>query len=120
MKELLSFSILELSEKLKDRSLSSEELTKTYIERIKETDERVHAYLSILQDDAINTVEFDDYYVIMPSSKYISWDKDDFMKKFSNAFSPGFDPDMHLKKIGCFFLMVGAFLTNEAKEKKRS
>ena len=27
-------------------------------------------------------------------------DRDDFMKKFSNAFSPGFDPDKHLKKIG--------------------
>ncbi|MFL2932030.1 MAG: Asp-tRNA(Asn)/Glu-tRNA(Gln) amidotransferase subunit GatA [bacterium] len=60
MKELLSFSILELSEKLKDRSLSSEELTKTYFERIKETDERVHAYLSILQDDAINTAKIAD------------------------------------------------------------
>ena len=60
MKEILSFSILELSEKLKDRSLSSEELTKTYFERIKETDERVHAYLSILQDDAINTAKIAD------------------------------------------------------------
>jgi len=27
-------------------------------------------------------------------------DKRNFMKKFSNAFSPGFDPDRHLKKIG--------------------
>ncbi len=27
-------------------------------------------------------------------------DKRNFMQKFSNAFSPGFDPDRHLKKIG--------------------
>ena len=60
MQELLSFSILELSERLKNRSLSSEEVTKAYLARIKETDERVHAYLSILEDDAINTAQIAD------------------------------------------------------------
>ena len=41
----------------------------------------------ITKDDAINTVEFDNYYVIMPSSEYISWDKEDFINNSSK--SPG-------------------------------
>ena len=60
MQELLSFSILELGKRLKNRSLSSEEVTKAYLERIKETDEKIHAYLSILEDDAINAAQIAD------------------------------------------------------------
>ena len=60
MKELLSFSIIELSKRLKDRSLSSEEITKAYFERIKETEEKVHAYLTVLEDDAMNTARIAD------------------------------------------------------------
>ncbi|MED5579937.1 MAG: Asp-tRNA(Asn)/Glu-tRNA(Gln) amidotransferase subunit GatA [Nitrospinota bacterium] len=60
MKELLSFSIAELSVRLKDRSLSSEEVTKTYLERIKETEDRVHAYLTVLEDDAIKSARIAD------------------------------------------------------------
>lgn len=33
-------------------------------------------------------------YILNPSNK------DEFMKKFAKAMSPGFDPDVHLKKIG--------------------
>ena len=60
MKELLSFSITELSARLKDRSLSSEEVTKTYLERIKETEDRVHAYLTVLEDYAIKSAQIAD------------------------------------------------------------
>ena len=41
--------------------------------------EKIHEEM-ITKDDAINTVEFDNYYVIMPSSEYISWEKKDFIK----------------------------------------
>ncbi|MBL7085881.1 MAG: UDP-N-acetylglucosamine 4,6-dehydratase (inverting) [Candidatus Cloacimonetes bacterium] len=40
--------------------------------------EKIHEEM-ITMNDAINTVEFDEYYVILPISEYIGWDKDKFL-----------------------------------------
>lgn len=48
--------------------------------------EKIHEEM-ITKDDAINSVEFNDYYVIMPSSEFISWDREDFIRNSSQ--SPG-------------------------------
>ncbi len=53
MNEILTLTARELSEKLQAREVSSEEATRTYLERIDETDERVHAYLKVLGDEAL-------------------------------------------------------------------
>ena len=53
MNELLELGIAEIGENLRARRFSAEELTKAYLERIDETEERVHAYLSILGNEAI-------------------------------------------------------------------
>ena len=42
--------------------------------------EKIHE-LMISESDAINTVEFEDYYVILPNSEYISWNSDDYFKE---------------------------------------
>ena len=41
--------------------------------------EKLHEEM-ITQTDAMNTVEFDDYFTIIPSSDYLSWDKESFVK----------------------------------------
>ena len=48
--------------------------------------EKLHEEM-ITVSDAINTVEFDDYYTITPNSEYISWDKKAFLNN-SNG-NPG-------------------------------
>ena len=48
--------------------------------------EKLHEEM-ITATDAINTVEFDNYYAITPNSEYISWDKEKFLHK-SNG-NPG-------------------------------
>ncbi len=53
MNELLQLGIAEILENLRAREFSAEELTKAYLERIGETEERVRAYLSVLEDEAI-------------------------------------------------------------------
>jgi len=42
--------------------------------------EKLHEEM-ITQTDAMNTVEFDDYFVITPNSIYIAWDKENFAKE---------------------------------------
>jgi FlaA1/EpsC-like NDP-sugar epimerase len=42
--------------------------------------EKLHEEM-ITQTDAINTVEFDDYFAITPNSKYISWDEEKFLSE---------------------------------------
>ncbi len=46
--------------------------------------EKLHEDM-ITENDAINTVEFDDYFVIMPNSEYLSWDKDSFLNQSSGS-----------------------------------
>ena len=42
--------------------------------------EKLHEEMITL-NDAINTVEFDDYFVITPSSQYLSWDQERFLNE---------------------------------------
>jgi UDP-N-acetylglucosamine 4,6-dehydratase (inverting) len=42
--------------------------------------EKLHEEM-ITVNDAMNTVEFDDYFAITPSSKYLSWDMEHFLNK---------------------------------------
>ncbi len=53
MNELLLLSVTEIGEKLRAGEFSAEELTGAYLERIDETEERVRAYLSVLENEAI-------------------------------------------------------------------
>ncbi len=53
MNEIISLSVHELIEKLRAREVSSEEATRAYLGRIEETEERVHAYLSVLEEEAL-------------------------------------------------------------------
>ncbi len=53
MNELLHLGITEIAKSLRAREFSAEELTRIYLERIDETEERVHVYLSVLEEDAI-------------------------------------------------------------------
>ncbi|MDE0331576.1 MAG: Asp-tRNA(Asn)/Glu-tRNA(Gln) amidotransferase subunit GatA [Nitrospinae bacterium] len=54
MNELLYLGITEILENLRAKEFSAEELTCAYLERIQETERRVHAYLSVLGDEAIS------------------------------------------------------------------
>ena len=42
--------------------------------------EKLHEEM-ITQTDAMNTVEFDDYFAITPNSEYLSWDKESFVNE---------------------------------------
>ena len=42
--------------------------------------EKLHEEM-ITQTDAINTVEFDDYFAITPNSNYLSWDRESFLNE---------------------------------------
>ena len=53
MNELLRLTVAEIGEKLRAREFSAEELTGAYLERIRETEGRVRAYLSVLEDEAL-------------------------------------------------------------------
>ena len=46
--------------------------------------EKLHEEM-ITATDSINTVEFDDYYVITPNSEYISWDKEQFLHESNGS-----------------------------------
>ncbi len=60
MNELLSLSVTEIAENLRAKEFSAEELTKAYLERIDETEDSVHAYLSVLGNDAISAARVAD------------------------------------------------------------
>ena len=51
--ELYEFTVHELAEKLEKKEITSEEITKSYFKRIKERDEKIKAYVSTLEEDAI-------------------------------------------------------------------
>lgn len=46
--------------------------------------EKLHEEM-ITINDAMNTVEFDDYFVITPNSQYLSWNRKKFLKESSNS-----------------------------------
>ena len=60
MNELLYLSITKIAESLRAKEFSAEELTRAYLERIDETEGRVHAYLRVLGDEAIRTARVAD------------------------------------------------------------
>ena len=51
--ELYEYTVHELAEKLEKGEVTSSEITRSYFQRIKEKDEKVKAYVTILEDDAI-------------------------------------------------------------------
>ncbi|MFP6889743.1 MAG: Asp-tRNA(Asn)/Glu-tRNA(Gln) amidotransferase subunit GatA [Nitrospinota bacterium] len=55
MNELISLTARELSEKLQSQEISSVEATQAYLNRIEETDGRVHAYLKVLNEKALDS-----------------------------------------------------------------
>ena len=42
--------------------------------------EKLHEEM-ITQTDAMNTIEFDDYFAILPNSKYLEWDRESFLNE---------------------------------------
>ena len=55
MNELISLTARELSKKLQSQEISSVEATQAYLNRIEETDGRVHAYLKVLNEKALDS-----------------------------------------------------------------
>ena len=51
--ELYEYTVHELVEKLEKGEVTSEEITRSYFDRIKEIDPKVKAYVSTLEDEAI-------------------------------------------------------------------
>lgn len=51
--ELYEYTVHELVEKLEKGEVTSEEITKSYFNRIKEKDPKVKAYVSILENEAL-------------------------------------------------------------------
>ena len=51
--KLYEYTAHELAEMLNKKEISSEELTKAYYDRIKEKDEEVKAYVSLIEDKAL-------------------------------------------------------------------
>ncbi|TCT15320.1 aspartyl/glutamyl-tRNA(Asn/Gln) amidotransferase subunit A [Natranaerovirga pectinivora] len=50
-------SAYELSEKLKNKEISSEELTRSYLDRLNEVEDKVKSYVTVCEEDAINTAK---------------------------------------------------------------
>ena len=58
--ELYEYKMHELIEMLEKKEITSEELVRSYISRIKEKDEKVKAYITVLEEDAINQAKIID------------------------------------------------------------
>ena len=56
--------------------------------------EKLHEEM-ITINDAINTVEFDDYFVITPNSDYLSWDRKKFLKESNLSIGKYCDEDFN-------------------------
>ncbi|MBI4251978.1 MAG: Asp-tRNA(Asn)/Glu-tRNA(Gln) amidotransferase subunit GatA [Candidatus Tectomicrobia bacterium] len=53
MNEIVSLTLQEISGRLRAREISAEEAARAYLDRIAETEGRVHAYLSVLEGEAL-------------------------------------------------------------------
>ena len=51
--ELYEYTVHELAQKLEKGEITSEQITKSYFDRIKEKDKDVKAYVSILENEAM-------------------------------------------------------------------
>ena len=58
--EIFSLTGLEISQGLAEGKFSSEEVTQAFISRIKEVDEKVHAFLSYDEDDMLEQAKSSD------------------------------------------------------------
>ena len=58
--EIFSLTGLEISQGLAEGKFSSEEVTQAFIRRIKEVDEKVHAFLSYDEDDMLEQAKSSD------------------------------------------------------------
>ena len=54
MESITNLTVHELVEKLKNNELTSEEITKAYIDRINEKEKDVDAFVTLTTDDALN------------------------------------------------------------------
>ena len=70
-------------------------------------------------EETIATASFcDDYIVVkdLQEAQYVAdyivggGDKEEFMRKFRNAVSAGFDPDVHLKKVSILYCTILSYL----------
>ncbi|MCL2760161.1 MAG: Asp-tRNA(Asn)/Glu-tRNA(Gln) amidotransferase subunit GatA [Desulfuromonadales bacterium] len=55
--ELFELTIKELHEKLKNRDISSVEVTKSYLERIAATDDKINAFVAVTEKEALRAAE---------------------------------------------------------------
>ncbi|MDA0999782.1 MAG: Asp-tRNA(Asn)/Glu-tRNA(Gln) amidotransferase subunit GatA [bacterium] len=53
MNEIVTWTASALSEKLRSGKVSSEEATRAYLERIAETEDKIHAYVTVMEKEAI-------------------------------------------------------------------
>ena len=51
--EIIDLTVHELQEKLKNKEITVEEITKAYVDRIKEKEGDVQAFVNILTDEAL-------------------------------------------------------------------
>ncbi|MGN1298866.1 MAG: Asp-tRNA(Asn)/Glu-tRNA(Gln) amidotransferase subunit GatA [Candidatus Scatovivens sp.] len=58
--ELYEYTVHELIEKLEKKEITSEEIVKSYYDRIKQKDEKVKAYVSLLEEEAIEKAKIID------------------------------------------------------------
>ena len=52
--ELFEYTVHELVEKLEKQEITSEELVRSYYDRIKEKEDKIKGYVTLLEEDAIN------------------------------------------------------------------
>ena len=65
-----NYTITELREKLLSKELSSFEITKSYLERIKKHDEELNTYITVCEEEALKQArDFDNKFELMKSKK---------------------------------------------------
>ena len=58
--ELYEYTVHEIADKLEKQEITSYELVKSYFDRIKEKDEKVKAYVSLMEEEALNKAKIID------------------------------------------------------------
>ena len=58
--ELYEYTVHEIADKLEKQEITSYELVKSYFDRIKEKDEKVKAYVSLMEEEALNQAKIID------------------------------------------------------------
>ena len=87
--------------------------------------EKLHEEM-ITKTDAMNTVEFDDYYAITPNSEYLPWEMEKFLNESNgekgryceDEFSYSSDKNKHflsVKELSKEWLIINSFLDRSKK-----